>query len=230
MKSRGETQFVRLPHFAARLYSRLAGTRPLQQQYREIAAYLTSQVPSGRVLDVGMGPGWLLLEIHRLNPALQLSALDVSPAMIRLAQQNLAGVTANLMLGNACAMGYESDSFDAVVCSGSFYLWDRPEEGLEEVHRVLKPGCSAHLFETNRDYDRNAYWAALRANLNQVGLAVRLCGPLLLGKALAMAYRPDEVAAIVARTSFAGRCQIENIALAGLPIWMHIRLTKAASL
>ncbi len=226
MKSRGETQFIRFPRFAAGLYSMLARTHPLQQQYREIAGYLTSRVQSGRLLDIGTGPGRLLLEVHKLSPGLQLYGLDVSKAMSELAQQNLVGVTSDLKMANVCATGYESEFFDSVVCTGSFYLWDQPEKGLEEIHRILKPDCSAYLFETNREYDRNAYTAALKANLKREGLAMRLFGPLLLAKALPMAYRSTEVEAIVAQTSFAGRCRIENVALVGLPIWMRIRLTK----
>ena len=226
MKSRGETQFLTFPGFAAGLYCRLTRTRPLQQQYHEIAAYLTGQVHSGRLLDVGTGPGWLLLEVHKLNPELRLYGLDISKAMIGLAQKNLVGVRTDLKMANVCATGYEADFFDAVVCTGSFYLWDRPEQGLEEIFRILKSGCSAHLFETNRDYDRNAYRKGLKANLKREGLAMRLFGPLLLAKALPMAYRRDEVETIVGRTSFAGRGRIENVALAGLPIWMHIQLTK----
>jgi len=230
MKSRGENQFLRFPRFAAGLYSRLTRTRSLQRQYQEIAACLTSRVHGGRLLDVGTGPGRLLLEVHELNPGLQLYGLDISQAMVELARQNLAGVATDLKMANICETGYEADFFDAVVCTGSFYLWDRPEQGLEEIHRILRPGCSAHLFETNRDYDREAYKAALQANLKREGLAMRLFGPLLLGKALPMAYRPDEVEAIVRRTSFAGGCRIENVALVGLPIWMHIQLTKRGSL
>jgi len=229
VKSRGEIQFLKFPGFAAGLYSRLTRTRPLQQQCQEIATCLTGQMHSGRLLDVGTGPGRLLLEVHRLRPELQLYGLDISKAMIGLAHQNLVGVTTDLKMANVCATGYEDDFFDAVVCTGSFYLWDRPEQGLQEIHRILKPDCSAHLFETNRDYDRKAYRAALKANLKREGLAMRLFGPLLLAKALPMAYRSDEVETIVGRTSFAGGCRIENVALAGLPIWMHIQLTKGGS-
>jgi ubiquinone/menaquinone biosynthesis C-methylase UbiE len=230
MKSRGEIQFLRFPRFAAGLYSKLTQTRPLQQQYQEIAAYLTGQVQSGRLLDIGTGPGRLLVEVHKRNPRLQLYGLDISQAMIGLARHNLAGVTTELKMANVCATGYEDDFFEAVVCTGSFYLWDRPEQGLEEIHRILKPGCSAHLFETNRDHDRAAYRAALKANLKREGLAMRLFGPLLLAKALPMAYRSDEVETIVRRTSFAGRGRIQNTTLAGLPIWLHIQLTKGGIL
>jgi ubiquinone/menaquinone biosynthesis C-methylase UbiE len=226
MKTRGETQFLRFPRFAAGLYSRLTKTSSLQHQFQEIASYLTNQVHGGHLLDIGTGPGWLLLEIHKLNPGLKLYGLDISQAMVELARKNLTGVTTALKLANVNATGYEDNFFDAVVCSGSFYLWDQPERGLEEIHRILKPGCSAHLFETNRDYDREAYKAALKVNMEREGFAMRLFGPLLLAKALPMAYRPAEVETIVEQTSFAGGCRIENMALVGLPIWMHIQLSK----
>ena len=230
MRSRGEIQFVKFPRFAAGLYSRLTRTPSLQQQYQEIAACLSGQVKSGRLLDIGTGPGRLLLEVHKLNPGLQLHGLDISQAMIELARKNLAGMTADLKVANVCTTGYEGDFFDAVACTGSFYLWDQPKQGLEEIHRILKPGCSAHLFEARRDYDRDAYRAALKTNLKREGLAMRLFGPLLLAEALRMAYRADEVAEIIGRTSFAGGCRIETLALVGLPIWMHIQLAKRVSL
>jgi ubiquinone/menaquinone biosynthesis C-methylase UbiE len=181
-------------------------------------------------LDIGTGPGRLLLEVHALNPGLELYGLDISQAMIELARKNLAGVTAGLKVVTVCTTGYGADFFDGVVCTGSFYLWDQPEKGLEEIHRILKPGCSAHLFEVRRDHDHDAYRAALRANLKREGLAMRLFGPLCLAQALRMAYRAEEVAEIAGRTSFAGGSRIENLALVGLPIWMHIQLTKRVSL
>jgi len=160
MKSRGETQFLKFPRFAAGLYSSLTRTRSLQQQYQEIATRLAGLIQSGRLLDIGTGPGRLLLEIHKLNPGVELYGLDISQAMTELARQNLAGVTVDLKTANVCATGYQGDFFDMVVCTGSFYLWDQPEQGLDEIHRILKPGGSAHLFETNRTYDRVAYRAA----------------------------------------------------------------------
>jgi ubiquinone/menaquinone biosynthesis C-methylase UbiE len=229
MKSRGEIQFLRFPRFAAGLYSRLTRTRSLQQQYQEIAACLSSQVKSGRLLDIGTGPGRLLIEVHRLSPGLQLYGLDISQAMIELARKNLSEVTADLKVANVCATGYESGFFDTVACTGSFYLWDQPEKGLEEIHRILKPGHSAHLFEIRQDNDQEAYRAALKINLKREGLAMRLFGPLLLAEAQRMSYRANEVAEIIGRTSFAGGCQMEDLALVGLPIWMHIKLTKGAS-
>ena len=91
-KSRGEASFHKLPPFAARLYSRMGQSNNLQRQYADIAAFLTTQLKVGRVLDVGTGPGWLLLQLHRRNPRLQLYGLDISASMVALAQGLLAGL------------------------------------------------------------------------------------------------------------------------------------------
>ncbi|MGB7621018.1 MAG: class I SAM-dependent methyltransferase [Terriglobia bacterium] len=230
IKTRGERQFIKFPRFAAGLYNKLSRTPSLEQQYQEVAATLSRQIKSGRLLDVGTGPGRLLIELHRLNPELQLYGLDVSHAMIELATKNLAGAAVDLRVANACATGYDDDFFDVVTCTGSVYLWDRPQKGLEEIHRILKPGHCAHLFETRRDYDPAAYKIALEKNLKREGLAMRLFGPRLLAKALQMAYRADEVQQIAGQTSFAGQCQIEYLSLVGLPVWMHIQLHKGGLL
>ncbi len=91
-----------------------------------------------RLLDVGTGPARLLLEVHRLNPHIALFGLDISHAMVELATKNLSGMNAQIRLGNIRATHYDSDFFDFVTCSGSFYLWDNAVEGLEETYRILR--------------------------------------------------------------------------------------------
>jgi ubiquinone/menaquinone biosynthesis C-methylase UbiE len=113
-----------------------------------------------------------------------------------------------------------------VTCTGSFYLWDKPKQGLEEIHRILKPGRRAYLFETRRDHDKRQFRQALAANLRHEGLVMKLIGPLLLGKAFELGYRPDEVEGILRDTSFSSAHQIEDVTVAGLPVWMRIMLAR----
>ena len=226
MKSRGETTFVRFPRVAAALYGALSRTQSLQRQAHEIAAFLVGDIGGGRVLDVGTGPGRLLVAIHQLNPALELYGLDISHSMIALARENLADVPVNLRVGSIARTDYQSDFFDLVTCTGSFYLWDDPKQGLEEIHRILKPGRRAYLFETRRDHDKSEFRQALRTNLRQEGLLMKLVGPLLLGKAFESGYRTDEMEAVLRDTSFASAHQIEHVTVAGLPVWMRIQLAR----
>ena len=131
MSSKGEGSFVNLPRFGARLYDSLTQTRPIEALFKEVGQYVASKIRHGRLLDVGDGPGRLLFEIYRLNPEIELFGLDISDSMVQLAKKNLSGIRADLRQGNICSTNYESNFFDVVTCTGSFYLWNHPKECLE---------------------------------------------------------------------------------------------------
>lgn len=222
----GEDRLKRLPAFGARIYDRLVQIRPVTQQYGEIAQELASRISKGRLLDVGTGPGKLLLELHRINLEIRLYGLDLSPSMIQLAKRNLASIEVDLRLGTIADTPYVSDYFDAVTSTGSLYLWDKPEEGIEEIYRILKKGRSAFLYEPYKDVDIDRYSGALKVNLRQVNVLLRLVGPKILSNLLRMTYRVDEYHEIVQHTSFANNYTIERVVLGNLPMWVRIELAK----
>ena len=226
MKTRGESHFIGLPRFGARLYDRFLSVEPIQGRIAEIARDLVSRTESGKLLDVGTGPGRLLFEINRLNPDLELFGLDISASMIKVARNNLQNIRANLRVGSIRHTDYESDFFTAVTSVGSFYLWDYPEESLEEIFRILKEGKSAYLFEVYKDIDETEYRNALRKNLRQLDWVRRLVGPFALRKSLIMSYRTEEFNRIIEKTSFARSYTVEKIELSGLPMWARITLKK----
>ncbi|HUU85101.1 MAG TPA: class I SAM-dependent methyltransferase [Phycisphaerae bacterium] len=226
MSGRGERSCVRLPRLGARLYDRLGQTRATGMQVRQIARYLVSRIPRGRLLDIGTGPGHLLREVHRLNPKLQLCGLDVSGAMVRLARRNLQGIRADLREGTIRRTTYPSDTFALVTCTGSLYLWDDPRACLEEVFRILEGGHSAYLFETHRGLQRDELQRALGANLRGESLLSRLLSRRFLKQQLRMTYPRQELDAILQRSPFADSYWINEVTLAGLPIWLRITLTK----
>ncbi|MFX0061604.1 MAG: class I SAM-dependent methyltransferase [Candidatus Hermodarchaeota archaeon] len=209
------------------MYDNLTRIKAIQKQFKEIAHFLTSQVRQGRLLDIGTGPGRLLLEIYNLNPSIELYGLDISNSMIQQAKKNLAGIDVDLRQGNIRNSDYQSNFFNIITCSGSFYLWDHPEQCLEEIHRLLKDGCSAYLFETFKGLDEKEFKIALRANLKQEGVFQRLLAPSFLKKQIRMTYETDEVIEIVKNTIFADSYNIEKITLGGLPIWLRITLIKS---
>lgn len=226
MRNRGEASFINLPRLGASLYDRMTQSRAIKAQFREIAQDLVSRVSHGRLLDIGTGPGRLLVEIHKMNSGIELFGLDVSDSMIEEARKNLMVIKADLRQGNIRSTSYESDFFDIVTCTGSFYLWEYPEECLEEIFRILKEGQSACLYETYKDFDSIELKKALRANLKNERLLLRLITPFFLKKQLRMTYKSDEVVDIIEHTRFAGNYKLDKIILAGLPIWMRIELRK----
>ena len=82
--------------------------------------------------------------------------------MVEQASRNLADIKVELQYGNIRATNYKSDYFDLITRGGSFYLWDNPVEGLEEIYHILKLGGSANLYETHRDIDKQNLWQKMR--------------------------------------------------------------------
>ena len=101
--------------------------------YREI-----NSLPPGKLLEVGVGNG-KDLKNYRHH---QLTGIDTSPAMLVQAKRNSR---AELHLMNAEALDFPEHSFDYVVLSHVIAVADDPEQLLQEVHRVLKPGGSLLL-------------------------------------------------------------------------------------
>jgi len=226
MSNRGENDFARMPGFATKMYANMTKAQPMQIHFREVAQYLVSHLDGGRVLDVGTGPGRLLVELYNLSPALELYGLDISAGMVAIAQKNLAGTGADLRVGNIRTSPYENDFFDLVTSTGSFYLWNNPRESLDEIYRIIKPGHSAVIFDSHKDFDPVHLKQLMRENLRGEGWIKRKLMPRLLLKQLGMTYTVEEVTEIVHQTQFAPNFRIEKVTLANLPIYQRIELTK----
>lgn len=222
----GEHKLKKLPKFGAELYNRFIQIKPVKLQVEQIAQDLTSRISEGRLLDVGTGPGRLLLSINRINPDIDLYGQDLSASMIQLAARKLSGIKVDLRQENIKQTSYESNYFDLVTSTGSLYLWDDPERGIEEIFRILKEGRSAFLYEPYKDFDRDRFDSAFKSNLQQVNLLMKLIGPLLMRKIIRTAYRVEEYIDIIRQTRFVDSYKIDRIVLGNLPIWLRIELTK----
>jgi len=226
MKTRGEHSFSKLPPFGARLYDWLLFKEPIYDRLREIAHDLVLETAGGNLLDIGTGPGRLLKEINLLNPYLELYGLDISASMIQLARKILQDIPVNLQSGTIRHPKYENDFFNTITCTGSFYLWDYPEESLEEIYRILKRGYSAYLYEVYKDINEADFLTALKKNLRQLDLIRRIISPIALRKSLNLSYQTEDFSRIIEKTSFAESYTIEKISLSGLPMWVRITLNK----
>jgi ubiquinone/menaquinone biosynthesis C-methylase UbiE len=221
-----ERHFPRFPRWASRLYDFLTQAQIVQLQTDQIARFLCSQMNKGKLLDIGSGPGRLLLRLHALNPVLDLYGLDISPAMIGRASENLAGMPTWLMVGSIEHAPFEDEMFDLVTCTGSFYLWEHPRECLNEIWRILKLPGRACLFEIRGDVDLKDLKRTLRHQLRRESLWRRAVAPFPIRKAISQCYSFEALSALLKDTSFRTSTSIEPIELAGLPMWYLVKLQK----
>ena len=72
--------------------------------------------PGGRVLEVGFGPGKLLVELARRADL--CAGLDLAWGMCRFTQRRLrrAGLVSRVTRGSAFALPYPAGAFDVVTC------------------------------------------------------------------------------------------------------------------
>jgi ubiquinone/menaquinone biosynthesis C-methylase UbiE len=130
-------------------YDRLARRlmrRPYRRIARDAAAGLT---PGASVLDVGTGPGWLLVELGRLRPDLRVTGVDLASDMVQAARHNLAefGERATAVVADVSHLPFPDGSFDLVVSSLSLHHWADPAAGGRELARVLRPGGAVRVYD-----------------------------------------------------------------------------------
>jgi ubiquinone/menaquinone biosynthesis C-methylase UbiE len=96
----------------------------------------------GRVLEVGCGRGVALPVLGRLLRPSRLVGLELDGGSLETARLRLrdAGIDAELVPGDVRRMPFPEASFDLVIDFGTCYHIGRPEAGLEEIARVLRPG------------------------------------------------------------------------------------------
>lgn len=106
------------------------------------------------ILDVGTGPGFLAVEIGKLVPEAKIVGLDISQAMLDIAERKTreAGVNFEVKKGAAEEMPVESRSADSAVSSNSLHEFENPKNALAEVFRVLKPGGKLFISDFNPAY------------------------------------------------------------------------------
>jgi|SRR5690606_19633135 len=104
-----------------------------------------------RILDVATGTGDFAIEsIKRLEPR-QVIGIDISEGMLEVAQEKIKRQKLDdvfgVELGDCENLRFKENSFDAVTVAFGVRNFEDLDQGLLNIHRVLRPGGQAVILE-----------------------------------------------------------------------------------
>ena len=137
------------------MFDRIAGvydlmnsvmTAGLHHRWRERAADLAELGPGARALDVATGTGDLAIELaRRVGPDGEVVGSDFSPGMLERARRKAPEL--RFEEGDALALPYPDDAFDAATVGFGARNFADLDQGLREMTRVVRPGGKVVVLE-----------------------------------------------------------------------------------
>jgi ubiquinone/menaquinone biosynthesis C-methylase UbiE len=107
------------------------------------------------ILDLGVGPGLLSVEIFRKIPQATIIGIDPLIKMLQLANENVKKVnyqTFEPVVGVSENIPLKNNSVDTIASRFSLPYWIQPNKSFDEIARVLKPSGKIILEALNRDF------------------------------------------------------------------------------
>ena len=106
----------------------------------------------GRYLEIGSGPGILTQVVARQHPDVEIIANDISPEMVKLAQQDLGEdlkTRIKYEIGDACDIDSIKDlgEFDLIYSTFTLHHWDNAEIAIENLFSLLKDNGLLYLHD-----------------------------------------------------------------------------------
>jgi SAM-dependent methyltransferase len=115
----------------------------------------------GIVVDIGVGPGYLGLEMAKITN-MKIVFIDINQEALDQAEKTFNSLDLDneveFINADVQALPFEDNYADFIMSRGSIWFWKEPEIGLQEIHRIVKPdgvaivggGLGRYLPETMR--------------------------------------------------------------------------------
>lgn len=106
-----------------------------------------------QILDVATGTADLAIALSKLHPT-QIIGLDLSNKMLEIGRDKVQDKKLNglieLIKGDSEHLPFADNTFDAVTVAFGVRNFEHLEMGLQEIHRVLKPGGNFIILEFSK--------------------------------------------------------------------------------
>lgn len=127
-------------------------------------AAILAAAPAGpfRALDIGCGAGSTSLVLAKARADATIIACDLSPSLVSIATDRLAGLSVEVMLGDAAAISCEQGPFDGIFSRHGVMFFADPERAFRNFRNAAKPGARL-VFTCFDDWAAN-HWASQLAS------------------------------------------------------------------
>jgi ubiquinone/menaquinone biosynthesis C-methylase UbiE len=171
-----------------------------------VARRAVELMPQGRAVDLGSGPGHLVIKLAQMAPLLHVTGLDLSDEMLAEAEHHAyqSGLARRVSFrkGDAARIPLPDGSLDLIVSTLSLHHWSDPIAVLDEIARVMRPGGAFLIFDLRRDLAAPFYLLLWFATHCVVPAALRRVNEPLASRHAA--FTPREAASLLERSELKG--------------------------
>jgi ubiquinone/menaquinone biosynthesis C-methylase UbiE len=189
-------------------------TRPAQERIAERV-----RAPGAVIADIGCGPGVLTAALARRNPDAIVVGVDLSRPMLNLARRRTRGASGvALIQANVARLPFLDNSIDVVISIESMHHWRDPLAGINDIHRCLRPGGFAWIFDGYREASDADMINALP--LMRLAVARRIARAVMSTHGFSREEYESRVRTMLERSRFGGCRMAPDL------IWMRIEARK----
>lgn len=121
--------------------------------WRKRAVKVMAQNKPAFILDIATGTGDFAIEALQLNPQ-KIIGVDISEGMLAIGQEKIKKRNLTdkiqLQLGDSEDLAFSDNTFDGTMAAFGVRNFENLALGLQEMHRVLKPGGRVVILEFSK--------------------------------------------------------------------------------
>ncbi|HLP06449.1 MAG TPA: bifunctional demethylmenaquinone methyltransferase/2-methoxy-6-polyprenyl-1,4-benzoquinol methylase UbiE [Paludibacter sp.] len=106
-----------------------------------------------RILDIAAGTADMCIKAFKFLQPEHVTGIDISDRMLEIGREKIekAGLSSkiDLQVQDCSALSFEDNSFDAATIAFGIRNFEKLDESLKQIHRVLKPGGHLLILEMN---------------------------------------------------------------------------------
>ena len=174
--------------------------------WRRKAVRMLRPYGAKHVVDIATGTADFAIEARKLQPE-RITGVDISKEMILIGREKVEkkGLEnlIQLEIGDSEALRFEDNSIDAITIGFGVRNFEHLSKGLQEIHRVLRPGGAVVILEPS---------FPTRFPLKQLfsfhfNVLTPLIGRMISGDTSAYTYLPESVKAFPNGKEFVDICK-----------------------